>query len=130
MSILSEGLKRFINHFRTPPIRIVRVKFLGWENEALRSKFHGSVELYEQQLQTGRTLPRAPSYLQYVKGTAIRELPGIGTPPGSELEIAFCSDKLSEDRIHTYLREVGLLVDETTWRVVKDKASGWFIGVA
>lgn len=106
--------------FDVQPVRIVRVKFLSWENEAMREKFFGSVDLYEQELQTGRVLPRTPRFLFYMKGTATRELTGVGTPPGSELEMCFNPEELSEERIRAYLSEIGLRVDDSSWRVLKD----------
>ncbi|MEK7073029.1 MAG: hypothetical protein AAB974_01150 [Patescibacteria group bacterium] len=127
MSTFLEKLKKTFESFRTQPGRVTRVKFLGWKDQELRERFHGSVDLYEQELQTGRMQPRTPPYLFYLKG--LKHIPEVGTPPGSELEMWFNPEKLSEERIRTYFKEVGLLVDEATWRVVKDRPSGWFIGI-
>lgn len=108
---------------------VTRVTFLGWEHEETRKKFFGSVGFYEQELQTGRAQPRTPPYLFYMKGIARRELPNVGTPPGSELEFCFNPKQLSDERIREYFREIGLRVEEGSWHVVKDKPPGWFIGV-
>lgn len=104
--------------FDVHPIRVIRVKFVSWENQEMRQKFRGSVGWYEQELQTGRVQPRTPPYLFYLKGT-VNET-SAGTPSGSELEMCFNPEELSEERIRAYLSEIGLRVDESSWRVVKD----------
>lgn len=117
-TLLKKIRKVFTGFFETQPHKVVRVKFLGWENQEMRQKFRGSVGWYEQELQTGRVQPRTPPYLFYLKGT-VNET-SAGTPSGSELEMWFNPDKLSDERIREYLHEIGLRVDDSSWRVLKE----------
>ena len=99
------------------PIRRVptfTVRFIGWSSDEARrnsgdadASGAGSLHNYLDEVAAGRKMQAFPAGLFFVDGLA-SEVEGIGTVPGSEVQIAYDPEKISKNEVIEYLKSLGI----------------------
>ncbi len=92
------------------PFRVARLVFDGWKDAEQASFFHGSVTHLAEESAAGRFSPSSvKAGILYIDHESPEE-DGVGTVPGSILQVPFYSDVSSLEEALAWFRHVGLLV--------------------
>lgn len=111
-----DSLLSIVRRIRLPIRRVptFNVRFIGWSNEEARKRSGdpdgsgaGSLHYYLDEVAAGRKMHAFPAGLFFVDGLA-SEVEGVGFVPGSEIQIAYDPEKISQGAVIEYMKSLGI----------------------